>query len=58
MQQRIAIMALVLGTILTTLSMFAAGPAGAETVSSRGTGSDPFGIDGAESERAPVKLDY
>ena len=57
MQQRIAIMALVLGTILTTLSMFAAGPAGAATVSSRGTGSDPSGIDGAESERAPVKLD-
>ena len=57
MQRRIAIMALVLSTILATLSMFAARPAGAATVSSRGTGSDPSGIDGAESERAPVKLD-
>ncbi len=57
MHRRIATMALVLATILGTLLMLAAQYSRAATISARGNGSDPSGIDAAESERAPVRLD-
>jgi small-conductance mechanosensitive channel len=56
MYRRIVLIALLFGTILDTLTLFAARTAVA-AAPTRGNGSDPSGIDAAESEIAPVRLD-
>jgi small-conductance mechanosensitive channel len=52
-------MALVVATILGTFTTWTAQHAGAATTPTRGnvSATDPSGIDAAESERAPVRLD-
>jgi small-conductance mechanosensitive channel len=59
MHRRISMIALVLATILGTLTMSCGQHAAAATAPARGViaATDPSGIDAAEYERAPVTLD-